>query len=44
MGGEDPFLAGTLASAFVETVQKNGISACVKHFVRHIKLIFGNDY
>ena len=33
LGGEDPYLAGTLAAAFVETAQANGISACLKHFV-----------
>ena len=29
---EDPYLAGKLAAAFIEGVQENGISACVKHF------------
>lgn len=29
---EDPYLAGELGSAYVESLQKKGIAACVKHF------------
>ncbi len=29
---EDPYLAGVLASAFINGVQSEGISACAKHF------------
>lgn len=29
---EDPYLAGELASSFVRGIQKNPVSACVKHF------------
>lgn len=29
---EDPYLAGKMASGYVQGVQSNGISACVKHF------------
>jgi beta-glucosidase len=29
---EDPYLAGELAAAYVESIQKNGIASCVKHF------------
>lgn len=36
MGGEDPYLAGTLAAAFVDTAQTHGISACLNHFVSEI--------
>ena len=29
---EDPYLAGKLAAGYVRGIQKNGISACIKHF------------
>lgn len=29
---EDPYLAGEMAAAYVKSLQKNGIAACVKHF------------
>tara|TARA_R110002049_G_scaffold308910_2_gene514848 strand:- start:25809 stop:27521 length:1713 start_codon:yes stop_codon:yes gene_type:complete len=31
--GEDPFLASQLAVPYIQGVQKNGVAACVKHFV-----------
>lgn len=29
---EDPYVAGTMASAMIEGIQSQGISACIKHF------------
>ena len=29
--GEDPFLAGSIASSYIKGVQKQGVAACVKH-------------
>lgn len=29
---EDPYLAGKMAASYVRGIQKNGISACLKHF------------
>ncbi len=33
---EDPFLSGMCSASYVEGLQKNGVGACIKHFV-------GND-
>jgi beta-glucosidase len=30
---EDPYLSGTVAAAYINGLQKAGISACIKHFV-----------
>lgn len=30
--GEDPFLSATMVVPYVQNVQKNGVSTCVKHF------------
>ena len=30
--GEDPFLASTMVVPYIQEVQKNGVSACVKHY------------
>ena len=30
--GEDPFLAGKMAVPYIQEVQKNGVSVCVKHY------------
>lgn len=31
--GEDPFLASAMVVPYIQGVQKNGVAACVKHFV-----------
>ncbi|KAF9870932.1 hypothetical protein CkaCkLH20_11604 [Colletotrichum karsti] len=33
--GEDPVLSGTLASAYINGVQENGVAICIKHFAAH---------
>ena len=30
--GEDPFLAGEMVVPFIQSVQKNGVACCLKHF------------
>lgn len=30
--GEDPFLTASMATAYVQGVQRNGVAACLKHF------------
>ncbi len=30
--GEDPYLAGVMATEYIKGVQKNGVAACVKHY------------
>ncbi|MCQ2974604.1 MAG: glycoside hydrolase family 3 C-terminal domain-containing protein [Bacteroidales bacterium] len=31
--GEDPFLSGKMATYYIKNLQKNGVSACMKHYI-----------
>ena len=31
--GEDPFLSGSMAIPYIKALQKNGVAACIKHYI-----------
>ena len=31
--GEDPYLSGTMAIPYIKNLQKNGVAACIKHYI-----------
>lgn len=41
--GEDPYLTSTMVVPYIKGVQKNGVSACVKHFVLNNQEKWRND-
>ena len=41
--GEDPYLSSTMVVPYIKGVQKNGVSACVKHFALNNQEKWRND-
>ena len=41
--GEDPYLTGEMAVPYIQELQKNGVAACVKHFVLNNQEKYRNE-
>ncbi|MDO4959755.1 MAG: glycoside hydrolase family 3 C-terminal domain-containing protein [Prevotellaceae bacterium] len=38
--GEDPYLSGSMAIPYIQSLQKNGVAACIKHYILNDQEVF----